>query len=711
MWQAWIPYLAAQAERVRALLVPRMHAARRRIPAAYRRYVMFINGLVPRRRYRRRVSVASFAISALLIIGAVLYASMPDWEETDQIWNLKEQHSITFTDRNGNLLGHRGGSMDTSFAIGDYPPVLVKAVLATEDQRFYSHWGIDPIGIAGAIAHNVTHPESRDKGGSTITQQVVKNMWLTPERTLGRKIKEAWLSLWLENRLSKDEILRMYFERSYLGAGNYGLAAASRYYFGKPVTDLSIPEAAMLAGLFKAPVNYNPAVNPEAARRRTAVVLGRMLDEGVIDRQTHDWALAHPATIVKHDPSTNEWALDFAYMEAMRIIQHEGLTRHRSFKVRTTIDLGLQAEAERVVSAAIDQQGGKYGVTQGALVSMGVDGSIRSIVGGADYQQSQFNRAASARRQPGSSFKPFVYLTALMHGWRPSTRVVDGPVTLNVFGKPWTPTNYGDKYFGNVTLAEALQRSLNTVAVKIMLQFGRQNIAEVARNAGIRSEIKTVASMPLGSNEVTLLELTGAYTTFASGGQHQEPWVVSSISVDDVAVYNHWEEQNLSMIFPKQAILDIVQMMHGVVEHGTATKAKLRVPVAGKTGTTSDYNDAWFVGFTGNLVTGVWFGNDDNSKTNRMTGGTLPAEVWHDYMNTAESREPGRGIPGIPYVAPGPPDQWTVMEPRPTKKKAKPAAPPPVDEPQADEPVQQEVQDPPVKRKKNIFELLFGGRD
>lgn len=711
MWQAWIPYLAAQVVRVRALLVPRMQAARLTMSAAYRRYVLVVNSLVPKRRYRRHVSAASFSISALLIIGAVLYASMPDWEETDQIWNLKEQHSITFTDRNGNILGHRGGSMDTSFAIADYPPILVRAVLATEDQRFYSHVGIDPIGIAGAIAHNLSHPDGRDKGGSTITQQVVKNIWLTPERTLGRKIKEAWLSLWLENRLSKDEILKMYFERSYLGAGNYGLAAASRYYFGKPVTDLSIPEAAMLAGLFKAPVNYNPAVNPEAARQRTAVVLGRMLDEGAIDRTTHDWALAHPATIVKHDPSTNEWALDYAYMEAMRIIQEEGLTRHRAFKVRTTIDLALQAEAERVVSKAIEQQGDRYDVTQGALVSMGVDGSIRSIVGGADYQRSQFNRAVSARRQPGSSFKPFVYLTAVMHGWRPTTRVVDGPVTLNVFGKPWTPTNYGDKYFGNVSLGEALQRSLNTVAVKIMLQFGRQSIADVARDAGIRSEIKTVASMPLGSNEVTLLELTGAYTTFASGGQHQPPWVVSSISVDDVVMYNHWGERNLSMIFPKQPILDMVQMMHGVVEHGTATKARLRVPVAGKTGTTSNYNDAWFVGFTGNLVTGVWFGNDDNSKTNKMTGGTLPTEAWHEYMIIAESREHGQGLPGIPYVIPGPPDAWTAMEPRPAKKKAKPAATQQVDEPQSDEPIQQDVHEQPVKRKKNIFELLFGGGD
>jgi len=602
--------------------------------------------------WRWPMGLISTGMTFAMLLGLTLAPTMPVVEETEQIWNLKQQFSITFIDRRGEVLGYRGGAMDTSYDISDYPPYLVKAVMATEDHRFYDHHGIDPIGLAGAVWWNITHKGQREKGGSTITQQVVKNIWLTPEHSLTRKITEAWLAIWMENHLGKDEILRLYFERAYMGAGNYGLAAAARYYYAKPITEVTVSEAAMLAGLFKAPVSYSPSSNFDAAVKRAAIVLRGIRDQGLIDEPTYQWSLSHPARVTRVDPKPNDWILDYAYTEAVRLIREERLTKHRSFIMRTTIDTDLQREAVKLLQDKIAQQGDRYNADQAALVSLGVDGSVRVMVGGVDYADNQFNRAVAAKRQPGSAFKPFVYLTALLGGWTPDTRVVDSPVTINVFGKPWTPENYGGKYLGEISLRTAMMHSLNTVAVKISQQFGREKIAAVARNAGIESEIKTVASMPLGTNEVTLLELTNAYTTFASGGQRQPSWVISTIDVNGQTVWQHDAMENHSMIFPRDKIESLVSMMRSVVEGGTATRAKLSIPVAGKTGTTSDYNDAWFIGYTGNLVTGVWYGNDDNDKMERMTGGTLPAETWHDYMVKAEAKETPRGLPGIAYNAP-----------------------------------------------------------
>jgi len=619
-----------------------------------RRMSRWITSKMPKRkRIRYPMHVASFVMSWGVIIGLALILTIPTWEETDQIWNLKRQYSITFLDRSGEVLGYRGGAMDTSYELKDYPPYLVKSVLATEDHRFFTHWGIDPIGLAGALWWNINHKGQREKGGSTITQQVVKNIWLTPEHSLTRKITEAWLAIWMENHLGKEEILRLYFERAYMGAGNYGLSAAARYYFAKPITDVTVPEAAMLAGLFKAPVNLSPSSNYDGALKRSAVVLRGMLDRGVIDEVTYNWSLNHPPRVVKADPKPNDWVLDYAYQEAQQLIRDQHLTTYRSFVMRTTIDSQLQKQAEQLIQDKITQQGDKFNAEEAALVSMGVDGSVRVIVGGYDYQENQFNRAVNAHRQPGSSFKPFVYLTALLGGWTPETRVVDSPVTVNVFGKPWSPENYGGKYMGEISLRTAMMHSLNTVAVKISQQFGREKIAAVAHDAGIQSQIQTVASMPLGTNEVTLLELTNAYTTFASGGQHQPHWVISTIENNGQTLWQHANTENHEMIFPRDKIESLVSMMNSVVEGGTATKAKLTpIPVAGKTGTTSDYNDAWFIGYTGNLVTGVWYGNDDNDKMQQMTGGTLPAETWHDFMVKAEAKETPRGLPGIAYNPP-----------------------------------------------------------
>jgi len=657
---------------------------------------------IERRWIRYLIHTAGLMLSLLAAALAVLIVTMPDWQETNDLWNIKKQYSITFLDKDGKVLGHRGGSMDTSYEFKDYPPHLVRAVLAVEDQRFYSHFGIDPIGIVSAFMHNVANPDVREKGGSTITQQVVKNIWLTPERSLARKIKEAWLAIWLEQHASKQEILKLYFERAYMGAGNYGLAAASQYYFDKPVTEVTIPEAAMLAGLFKAPVNYSPSSNLDNSLERMQLVLSIMRDHELIDDETLVWALGHDPRVRKQDPKPNEWALDYAYLEAMNIIRDRNLGQYRNFTVRTTIDNDLQAHADQVIKNAIAERGKDYDATQASLVSLGLDGSVRALVGGVDYPTNQFNRAISAKRQPGSSFKPFVYMAALLGGWTPDTRVNDSPVTINVFGKPWTPSNYDDKYFGDVTLREAMQRSLNTVAVKIMLKFGRKNIADVAHDAGIKSELKTVASLALGSNEVTLLELTDAYTTFAAGGQNQPSWSINTMESNGNLVYSHLAQTNHSMIFPRDATVDMVEMLYSVVEHGTATKAQLSVPVAGKTGTTSDYNDAWFIGFTGNLVTGVWFGNDNNTKMKKMTGGSLPAQTWHDYMVVAEGKEQPRGLPGIDIKPP------TMIENlMPAEVKIKPAKKPKaviIDE----EHTAEGAAPAESQRELNFLEKLFG---
>ena len=422
----------------------------------------------------------------------------------------------------------------------------------------------------------------------------------------------------------------------------------------------------------------------------------------LIDDETLVWALGHDPRVRKQDPKPNEWALDYAYLEAMNIIRDRNLGQYRNFTVRTTIDNDLQAHADQVIKNAIAERGKDYDATQASLVSLGLDGSVRALVGGVDYPTNQFNRAISAKRQPGSSFKPFVYMAALLGGWTPDTRVNDSPVTINVFGKPWTPSNYDDKYFGDVTLREAMQRSLNTVAVKIMLKFGRKNIADVAHDAGIKSELKTVASLALGSNEVTLLELTDAYTTFAAGGQNQPSWSINTMESNGNLVYSHLAQTNHSMIFPRDATVDMVEMLYSVVEHGTATKAQLSVPVAGKTGTTSDYNDAWFIGFTGNLVTGVWFGNDNNTKMKKMTGGSLPAQTWHDYMVVAEGKEQPRGLPGIDIKPP------TMIENlMPAEVKIKPAKKPKaviIDE----EHTVEGAASAESQRELNFLEKLFG---
>ncbi len=599
---------------------------------------------------RRAVDLIDDGLTFGLAIAFVLVAfALPPILGDEDVWNRNRQYAVTITDSKGEIIGHRGIRQDDAVPLSEIPPHLIKAVLATEDARFYHHFGVDVIGTLRAAFANVK-AQGIVQGGSTLTQQLAKNLFLTPERSFRRKIHEAFLALWIEARLSKDEILKMYLDRSYLGAGNYGVEAASQFYFGKSVRDINIHEAAILAGLFKAPSKYAPHINREAALARAEVVLKRMLDAEFISYGEYMQALNMPVHIVG---DRNEYRpdhfLDWVYRETIETLRAHGLENNYVVEVKTTIDTALQRKAAELIKEALEREGRRYNASQGALVALTPDGAVRAIVGGRDYESSQFNRATDAWRQPGSAFKPFVYLAALMNGWRPDSVISDAPITIG----RWTPQNYSRRYHGRVTLTTALVHSYNTVPVRLMTRIGRQAIIETARAAGLQAPIRPVPSMPLGSNEVTVIDITAAYAAFANGGKRIVPYTVLEIRRPDGALIYAREtmgpkpEQTL----PPEKVAQLNRMLSQVPERGTARRAFLGfTPQAGKTGTTSSYRDAWFIGYTGHLVTGIWFGNDDYTPTRRMTGGSLPAQTWKAFMIEAVGRLEPKPLPGVPVT-------------------------------------------------------------
>ncbi len=590
---------------------------------------------------------ATFGVIFAFII--VAYA-LPPFSGEGDVWNARRQVAVTITDANGELLGWRGIRQDDSIPLEELSPHLVKAVLATEDARFYEHFGVDVIGtlraaIANARAAGVV------QGGSTLTQQLAKNLFLSPERSFRRKIHEAFLALWIEAHLSKDEILKMYLDRSYLGGGNHGVEAAAQFYFGKSARDLNLKEAAMIAGLFKAPSKYAPHKNPQAAEARANVVLLRMLDAGFISYGELLQARSQQVQLAQHEQiDAPQHFLDLVYRETLDILKRKGLSGEYVVEVKSTLDPRIQKLAEKSLREALEQHGPAYDTKQGALVSLALNGEVKAIVGGLDYEKSQFNRATDAWRQPGSAFKPFVYLAALMHGMRPETVITDAPVTI----RGWTPQNYTRRYHGRTTLMTALTRSYNTVPVRLMLQVGAKNIIETARRAGLTAPLRPVPSLPLGSKEVTVLDITGAYVTFANGGLRVPPHTVLQIRrPDGTLLYDRASDPEARPVraFPREKIAQLNRMLANVVLAGTARRAQLGfTPQAGKTGTTSSYRDAWFIGFTGHLVTGVWFGNDDYRPTRRMTGGSLPAMTWQKFMLAALQGEEPKALPGVPLT-------------------------------------------------------------
>ncbi|KYG20990.1 penicillin-binding protein [Bradyrhizobium sp. AT1] len=630
----------------------------------YERYSTFMDRFYVG-RWKRWVFIEPLSEAATLGLGGLvvmLTLAIPAFRETaDEDWLKKSDLAVTFLDRYGNPIGSRGIKHNDSIPLEDFPDVLIKATLATEDRRFYEHFGIDIAGTARALVTNAQAGGVR-QGGSSITQQLAKNLFLSNERTIERKVNEAFLAVWLEWRLTKNEILKLYLDRAYMGGGTFGVDGAAHFYFNKSARDVTLAEAAMLAGLFKAPTKYAPHINLPAARARANVVLDNLVDAGFMTEGQVFGARRNPAFAVdRRDEASPNYYLDYAFDEMRKLVDTFPKSyTERVFVVRLAIDTNVQKAAEDAVENQLRQFGRDYHATQAATVVSDLDGGIRAMVGGRDYGASQFNRATDAYRQPGSSFKPYVYTTALLNGFTPNSIVVDGPVCIG----NWCPQNYGHSYSGSVTLTQAITRSINVVPVKLSIAIGQKNepkasnpakvgrakIVEVARRFGLKAPLPDTPSLPIGSDEVTVLEHAVAYATFPNRGKAVTPHSVLEVRTGAGDLVWRWDRDGPK---PRQAIpasvaADMAGMMSHVVSEGTARRAALDgIPTAGKTGTTNAYRDAWFVGYTGNFTCAVWYGNDDYSPTNRMTGGSLPAQTWHDIMLAAHQGVEVREIPGI----------------------------------------------------------------
>nr|WP_245292802.1 transglycosylase domain-containing protein [Pararhizobium arenae] len=543
----------------------------------------------------------------------------------------------------GTVLANRGMTGGEALSLEEMSPYIPQAVVAIEDRRFYSHFGVDPLGLARAMVTNLTTGRMV-QGGSTLTQQLAKNMFLSPERTLERKVQEVLLAFWLEQNYTKDQILTMYLNRVFFGSNAYGVEAASRRYFNKSARDVNLGEAAMLAGLLKAPSRLSPARDPKAAEERAQLVLGAMREEGYISDSEIKTAMSQPPTKAK-----SFWSGAQYYAADMVMDQLPGMIGKidQDLIVDTTLDLTLEKKAEETLAASLDADGEKLNVSQAALVSIDGTGAIRAIVGGRDYATSQFDRAVKAKRQPGSAFKPFVYAAALEIGRTPMSIRNDAPVRIG----NWTPENYDQKYRGEVSLAEALANSLNTIAAQLVMEVGPQNVIKLAHRLGIESELQSNASIALGTSEVSLLELTSAYAPFMNGGFKATPHIIRRISKADGTVLYENTYDSPPRVLDPEIVSEMNQMMLGVIDHGTGKNARLKGwEAAGKSGTTQSFRDALFVGFTNNLTTGIWFGNDDGKSMKKVTGGGLPAKAWHDFMTAAHeglSPSPIFGTTGI----------------------------------------------------------------
>lgn len=609
------------------------------------------------RRVLLELSCESISLGIALGLVALVLAQ-PAFQETSDDWLRKQDLAVTFLDRYGQVVGKRGIKHDDTVAFEDLPKHLIEAVLATEDRRFFEHYGIDFIGTLRALTVNA-RANTVVQGGSSITQQLAKNLFLSNQRTLERKIKEAFLAVWLEFHLSKREILGLYLDRAYMGGGTFGVQAASEFYFGKSVRDLSLADAAMLAGLFKAPTKYAPHINLPAARARANDVLSNMVDAGYLTEGQVYVARRNPSRpIDRMRESTPDWYLDYAFDEIKKLKDANKLGNDNVLTVKTALDSQLQKFTEATIEDQLRQYGPSYHAKQSAMVIIEPTGALRTIVGGRDYGASQFNRATDALRQPGSSFKPFVYMTALMSGkFKPSTIVLDAPVCIG----DWCPNNYGGKYYGHLPLVSALAHSLNTVAVRLSIAIGNGNpkagrakIIETARAMGLTTPLIDTVSLPIGAAEVTVMDMASAYTVFANGGQRIAPYsAVEVANSRGEIIYRHDRDAAPPrQIIDPEKIIEMDGMLNQVVEAGTARKAKIEgVDIAGKTGTTNGYKDAWFMGFTGNYVGAIWFGNDDDTSMNNMTGGSLPAATWQLIMAYAHEGIALKPLPGRPLLA------------------------------------------------------------
>jgi penicillin-binding protein 1A len=536
--------------------------------------------------------------------------------------------ALVVRDEYDRPLATRGIFKGEPIAPDQIPPTLASAVTSIEDRRFYQHDGVDLRATIRAAWHDLIG--RKIEGGSTITQQLARRLYLTPERSLKRKVQEACLALWLEARFSKQQILARYLDSAYFGDGAYGVDAAAKRYFGKSAAQLSLSEAAMLAGLIRAPSELEPDRNLAGAKGRADLVLTAMVETGAITPQQADAARQKPAVLhapAEASPGSN-YFIDTAAAEVKALTgsNAEDLT------VRTTLNPQLQQIAESVIGKRLAAVGKAKNIHQAALVAMAPDGAILAMVGGRDYNESQFNRVTQARRQPGSLFKAFVYLAALRKGYTPDSTIVDQPINVG----DWEPDNYGDRYYGPVTLRTAFAHSLNSVAVQLAQAVGIPAVIATAKQLGVRSDLPAVPSVALGSGSVTLLEMTRAFAAMATDTGSVDGYTVRDISKADQTVYRR-AAPALAAADNPAIHAEMLDLFSSVPREGTATAARLDRPVGGKTGTSQDYHDAWFVGFTSDLVVGVWVGNDDNAPMNGVTGGSVPASIWHDFVAAAET--------------------------------------------------------------------------
>ncbi|QGM99653.1 PBP1A family penicillin-binding protein [Methylocystis parvus OBBP] len=595
----------------------------------------------------------TLGLGGLIVLLALAGSAFQMTNEGD--WLKQTDLAVTFLDRYGNEVGQRGIKHDDAVPLEEYPDYLIKAVLATEDRRFYEHFGIDVIGTARALTVNA-RSSGVVQGGSSITQQLAKNLFLSNERTITRKINEAFLALWLEHHLTKREILKLYLDRVYMGGGAFGIQAAAEFYFGKSVKEVTLAEAAMLAGLFKAPTKYAPHNNLPAARARANDVLNNLVDAGFMSESQIVGAQRSPATPVdRQRQESPDWYLDYAYGEIRKLASAGKLGDNRVLTVRTALDSNVQKHAEDVIEKNLREQGRSYHVKQAAMVVMEPDGAVRAVIGGRDYGESQYNRATDGSRQPGSSFKPYVYLTALMSGkFKPTTIVTDRPTCIGNY----CVHNYSGGYAGSMPLAMALAKSLNTVAIQLSQaigngdsRVGRARIIETCRRLGITTPLEDTPSLPVGQSSVILLEHSAAYAAFVNGGKRAVPYAAVEVRnrQGDLLYRHDRDAPPQQQVLPYEKVVDLAGMMKKVVEEGTGKRAQLGpdIDVIGKTGTTNGYKDAWFCGYSGTMGGCVWFGNDDNEPMNNMTGGTLPAGTWRDVMAYAHQGVPLKPIVGL----------------------------------------------------------------
>ena len=557
-----------------------------------------------------------------------------DLPSVTTFWETSRPPSIQIIDRHGRHLVVKGAVDATPVRMANLPDYLPQAIIATEDRRYYHHAGVDPYALTRALVKNFKAGRVRE-GGSTIAQQLAKNVFLTPEKTMTRKQQEMLLAIWIERSFSKEEILEKYMNRVYFGGGNWGLEAASQYYFDKPAEDMDLAEAAVITGILKAPVRYNPAQNAEAASGRAQTVLGLMRDQEIIDQATIDAATLKPVSVYKpKDQDSAHYFADWIWPELEARI---GIPA-ADIVVRTTLDKTMQDTAH---AAAVDNLDPERNAREVAIISIAGDGGVRAMIGGSSYDKSVFNRAVQAERQPGSAFKPFVYLAAFDAGISPWDMRVDEPVKID----DWEPRNFKKEFRGSLSVEVALALSINTVAVKLSEEIGRERVVETAAVHGLEN-LQPLRSLPLGAQTTTPLELTAAYLPFANWGNRVEPYGIISISTaEGVPLYRH-VKQSPERVVSADGLRHINRVLMTTVERGTGRRARITGrDVAGKTGTTNDYRDAWFIGYVPDMVTGVWVGADDNTPMARVTGGSIPAQIWRDMMGDVVKTLPKGELP------------------------------------------------------------------